>query len=148
MILTTIKKGLIIMTEGIKEGLKAGLKNTKQVVVTRELTAAESVPGLPPVFSTPMLVDLMETTCYAIVEPFLEEGLTTVGAAVDIAHSAATPIGFTVTCEAELVEVKGRKLVFEVSARDDKEEVGKGRHVRFIIDKGPFIDSVNKKAAE
>lgn len=134
------------MANGIKDGLEAGLKNTKQIVVTEALTAAESVPGLPPVFSTPMLVDLMETTCYEIVEPFLEEGLTTVGAAVDIAHSAATPVGFTVTCEAELVEVKGRKLVFEVSAKDDKEEVGKGRHTRFIIDKGPFIEAVTKKA--
>ena len=121
------------MTNEIKDGLKEGLKNTKKIVVTEELTAAESIPGLPPVFSTPMLVDLMETTSYEI-------------AAVDIAHSAATPVGFTVTCESELVEVKGRKLVFEVRACDDKEEIGKGRHVRFIIDKGPFIDAVNKKA--
>ena len=134
------------MTNEIKDGLKKGLKNTKKIVVTEELTAAESIPGLPPVFSTPMLVDLMETTSYEIVEPFLGEGLTTVGAAVERAHSAATPVGFTVTCESELVEVKGRKLDFEVRACDDKEEIGKGRHVRFIIDKGPFIDAVNKKA--
>ena len=128
--------------------LEKGIKGKKQILVTEELTAGDSISELPPVYATPKMVDLMETTCYESVAPFLEEGQTTVGAAVDIVHMAATPVGFTVTCESELVEVKGRKLVFELTVYDDKETVGKGRHERAIIDKGPFIEAVEKKAAK
>ncbi len=134
------------MTEGIRDGLKEGLKGVKTVTVTEDLTAADTISDLPPVYATPKMVDLMETTCYEIVAPFLEEGLTTVGSAVDIVHMAATPVGFTVTCEAELIEIKGRKLVFGLIVYDNKEQVGKGRHERFIIDKAPFIEQVTKKA--
>ena len=126
--------------------IEEGIKGKKQITVTEELTAADQIKDLPPVYATPRMVGLMEETCYESVNGLLEEGQTTVGAAVDIAHMAATPIGFTITCESELVEVKDRKLVFDLKVYDDKELVGKGTHQRFIIDKGPFIEAVNKKS--
>ena len=127
--------------------IEKGIKGKKQIVVTREATAGDSISELPPVYATPKMVDLMETTCYESVAPYLEDDQTTVGVAVDIVHMAATPIGFTVTCESELVEVRGRKLVFDLVVYDDAEKVGKGRHERAIIDKGPFIGAVEAKAA-
>lgn len=61
-------------------------------------------------------------------------GRRTVGIHLDISHDAPTPLGMTITCESELVEIDGRKLVFSVSAKDEKGTViGRGTHERFVI---------------
>lgn len=126
--------------------MKIGTKGIKEVTVTEDMAASKAGLGLPPVLSTPTLVGLMETTCYESIIDELEEGQATVGAQVDITHMAATPIGMKVTIESELIEVKGAKLVFDVTAHDEAEQVGKCRHVRFVIDRQGFIDNLEKKS--
>ena len=61
---------------------------------------------------------------------------------MDITHSKATPVGMKVTCESKLLEVDRRRLVFELVARDEKGEIGKGRHERFIIDTKKFMEKL------
>ena len=64
----------------------------------------------------------------------------------DISHLAATPIGMTVTAEVELVELRGRKLRFTVSCRDDADLIGEGFHERAVIDHPKFMARVSAKA--
>jgi predicted thioesterase len=80
-----------------------------------------------------MLVALMEQASIAAIRPALLPGEGSVGTRVEMSHTAATPIGMTVTAKAELVEVAGKRLVFDVVASDEQEIVGKCRHERYIV---------------
>ena len=59
---------------------------------------------------------------------------------VNINHIAPTPVGMTVTAYAELVGVDGRKLIFKILARNERELISEGFHERFIVDSQRFID--------
>ena len=76
--------------------------------------------------------------CLQALEGQLEDGQTTVGTKLDVAHVAATPVGMNVTAEAVLTEIDNRRLVFEVVARDEKDIIGKGIHERFIVNAEKF----------
>ena len=125
--------------------LEAGIKGTRTVTVNEENTAKAMGSGTLDVFATPALIALMEETCWRSVANELEEGCGTVGTLLEIKHTAPTPVGMKVTCESTLTEVDGRRLVFEVIARDAKGVVGEGRHERFIIQKGKFQAKANAK---
>ena len=101
--------------------------------------------GTLDVFATPALIALMEETCWRSVADQLEDGCGTVGTLLEIRHTAPTPIGMDVTCESELVEVDGRRLVFTVQAHDAKGLVGEGRHERFVIQNEKFQVKANAK---
>ena len=127
------------------EELRIGIKNTRELVVTENETAASAGSGGQPVFSTPHMIALMETTAWSSVEPCMEEGISTVGTHLDVAHLSATPVGAHVKAESELVEIDGRRLVFRVSASDDAGPIGEGTHERFIIDIEKFMKRTNSK---
>ena len=125
--------------------LEAGIKGTRTVTVNEENTAKAMGSGTLDVFATPALIALMEETCWRSVANELEEGCGTVGTLLEIKHTAPTPVGMKVTCESTLTEVDGRRLVFEVIARDAKGVVGEGRHERFIIQNEKFQAKANAK---
>ncbi len=122
-----------------------GKKASKEVKVVFENTARALGDDLAEVFSTPALVALAEDTCRSILEPVLEEGQGTVGTKVNIAHMAATPVGMTVRCEAELVEADGKRFLFIVEAYDGAGKVAEGTHERFIINKERFMQRAEQK---
>ena len=103
-------------------------------------------PLLPPVFSTPMMVLMMENAALNALRPFLEPGESAVGTVVNVRHLAATPVGQTVHAEAEVTEVDGRRVAFTVSARDEREEIGRGTHERMVIDLKRFGARLAEKA--
>lgn len=125
--------------------ITTGIKGRLERTVTDELTAAHIGSGLVKVFATPMMIALIEQTCYESVLPYLEEGQGTVGTLVNVTHSAATPVGMRVWCESQLVEVDRRRLVFEVKAYDQCGLIGEGTHERFIIDSDRFQQKTNEK---
>ena len=119
--------------------LQVGLKGKKTVVVTTENTAERMLSGLLPVYATPSLIAFMEYTCSETVRPFLDAGMSTVGTLVNIKHTSASPVGSTITCECELAQIDGRKLIFNVIAHDDFGPVGEGVHERFVINNDKFM---------
>jgi fluoroacetyl-CoA thioesterase len=90
--------------------------------------------ALPPVFATPMMVTAMENAALNAVRDYLDPGESAVGTAVNIRHLAATPVGHRVTAEAVVTRVDGRRIEFDVSARDEIEEIGNGTHERMVVD--------------
>lgn len=135
----------------MRPDLAPGLRHIKTAVVDAGMSAHAvslrfGVGELPPVFATAYMIVLIELTCAEAVRPFLDDGEGTVGAHVDVSHLAATPIGMTVTAEAELVEVRGRRLRFKVSCRDEKDLIGEGFHERGVIDQARFISRISAKA--
>lgn len=127
--------------------LELGIKGEQFAVVNDENTAEKYLSGLLPVFATPALVALMEFTCQKSVQPFLDDGFGTVGSAIECRHTAPSPIGSTIKCISELIEIDGRRLVFSVKASDDQGSIGEAKHERFIIDNERFMKKVNEKQA-
>ena len=125
--------------------LQIGIKGHKEQTVTPEMSAARVGSGLVDVFATPMLVALVEQTCYESVLPYLDEGQGTVGTLVNISHTSATPIGKRVWCDSELTEVDRRRLVFSVKACDECGPIGEGIHERFVIDTARFMEKLKGK---
>lgn len=125
--------------------LTPGLIGEAQTQVTMENTAAAVGSGGITVFSTPMMVALMENAALRAVQPYLAEGESTVGTIVNIKHLAATPVGMKVRAVARLEAVEGRRLVFTVEAFDDKEKIGEGAHERYVIGVERFLERVRQK---
>ncbi|MGO8949217.1 MAG: thioesterase family protein [Ktedonobacterales bacterium] len=120
-------------------GLAVGMRNEASLVVAEEHTAAHFGAGGVQVFGTPMMIGLMESAAWLLVQPELTAGETTVGILVNVRHLAATRIGQTVTATAELTEIDGRRLVFRVSAFDDRRVVGEGTHERAVVQLDRFL---------
>ncbi len=119
--------------------LKPGLTGSAETVVRETNTALAMGSGSLHVFATPSMIALMEQAACNAVAACLDEESTSVGTLVNITHDAATGMGKAVTATATLVEVQGRKLVFEVTAADEDKQIGKGTHERFIVNKEKFM---------
>jgi len=103
---------------------------------------------LPPVLATPVMILVMENAALNALKPYLEEGESAVGTAVDVRHLAATPVGREVRATAEVVKVEGRRVDFKVSASDGAEEIGNGTHQRIVIVLRSFNERLAEKTAE
>lgn len=125
--------------------METGLKNTKAIKIEEKDTAQSHGSGTLPVFATPAMIALMENTAMNAVSPHLAEGEATVGTLINVKHLSATPVGADVTCEAELTEIDGRRLVFKVTARDNAGPIGEGTHERFIIKSEKFLAKAQDK---
>lgn len=119
-------------------------KATAKVDAGRLATKVGS--GNAPVFASPMMIALMEAACVDCVEARLPQGYQSLGTHLDVHHTAPTPIGLTVTATATLTAVEGRKLTFNVTAHDGVEPIGKGMHIRVIVDTPRFMARLAAKA--
>ena len=125
--------------------MELGIKGTAETVVVYENTAAGAGSGALEVFSTPSMIALMEKASRELVQPYLEEGQSTVGTRLEVSHVAASPIGAHIHAESTLVEIDRRMLTFEVKAYADGELIGEGRHQRCIIYAERFMEKALAK---
>lgn len=123
--------------------LKEGLEYTSEVVVIPANCASAVGSGGLDVFATPSMVALMENAAMNCVASYLPEGSTTVGAEINTTHIKPSALGATIKAVASLVAVEGRKLCFNVTAYDGNDCIGKGTHVRFIVDIERFMSKIN-----
>lgn len=100
------------------------------------------------IFSTPNLVLLLEETAIKALGPFLSRDQACVGSAIEIAHSAPTLRGQTVTATATVTAVDRRRITFEVEARDELDTISKGKHERFIVDRDKLAARLGEKAKQ
>ncbi|TCL39420.1 putative thioesterase [Anaerospora hongkongensis] len=127
--------------------LQIGMTAEKSEKVTENNTAIKYGSGGVAVYATPAMIGIMEGTCLAAVDPFLPEGMSTVGIHLDVKHTAATPVGMSVRATAKLIEISGKRLTFTVEAYDNKEKIGEGTHQRYIIDLAKFLQKAQEKQA-
>jgi len=112
---------------------------TATALVNKNNTAKAVGSGSLDVFATPMMISLMESAACKCLADGLEDGQTSVGTAINVEHTAASPLGAEITATAVIVGVADRKIEFEVSACDDKGEIGRGTHERYIVDVDRFM---------
>ena len=137
----------------MKDSLKPGLEYELVYRVPESKTVPRLYPEspefqlMPQVFATGFMVGLIEWACMLAIQPHLDwPAEQSVGTQVNLSHSAATPPGFEVRAKVKLVEVDGRRLVFEVEASDGVDVISKGTHERFLINAAKFVEKVKAKA--
>ena len=118
--------------------IEPGIKGHLEETVTPDKLANNVGSGKVKVLATVMMIALMEKTSLLSVEPYLEAGQGTVGTHVNVSHCSSTPLGMRFWVDSELIEVDRRRLVFKVSAYDEKGLIGEGPHERFILDNERF----------
>jgi len=129
------------------EHLAPGMTHEMEITVTADRTAhTMGNPGVH-VFATPWMIALLENVCSALLRPHLPEGGGSVGTMVDVRHLAATPVGLKVRARATVLEVSGRRVLFQVEAADEVEKIAEGRHERFVVsDLAGFLARAHGKA--
>ena len=138
----------------MKPTLQPGLKYTFAYTVPVSKTVPQlyqespELAAMPEVFATGFMVGLMEWTCVQLLAPHLDPGEGSLGVHIDVSHKAATPVGFTVTVEAECIEVRGPRAKFALRAHDGIDEIGSGTHERFIVAWDRFNRGVAAKMAK
>lgn len=127
--------------------IQPGTIGEQVITVTEEQTAFHLGSGGLKVFATPAMIALMEAAAVRAIDPLLPEGQASVGAAINVRHLAATPLGEQVRARVEVTAVDGRKLTLRVQAWDEHELIGEGEHTRFVIDVARFQRRVEEKVA-
>ena len=110
--------------------------------VAFEHTLTSHHPELPPVYSTPDMIRLMETAAFHALQPYCEGDEITVGTSINIVHRAASGVGARIKAEAVLESFDGRFYTLRVTARDDVREIGRGTVGRAVVSIGKFLEKM------
>ncbi len=112
-------------------------------IVKEENFASVMKSGSLDVLATPALIAWMEeAACECLT---LEEGSTSVGIAMNMSHEAASPLDAEIEIEANVIEVKGRIIQFEIQAYQGDVCIGKATHTRCVVDAEKFIARTYQK---
>ena len=98
--------------------------------------------NLPPVYSTPDMIRLMETAAFHALQPYCEGDEITVGTSINVEHRAASRIGAQIRAEAVLEAFDGRFYTMRVSARDGIQEIGRGTVGRAVVSVSKFLEKM------
>jgi fluoroacetyl-CoA thioesterase len=122
-----------------------GVRGQVEETVALEHTLTSHHPELPPVYSTPDMIRLMETAAFQALQPYCEGDEITVGTSINIEHRAASGIGSKIKAEAVLESFDGRFYTLRVTARDDAQEIGRGTVGRAVVSVGKFVQRMKGK---
>ena len=127
--------------------IPVGAKAESHLKVSEEDTALAWGSGSLPVLATPRMILMVEATAMQCLAPYMEEGRTSVGTLVDVAHVSASPVGSEVVCNVEVVEVDRARIRFRVSVTDAFGDVGTGFHERFVVSAEKFMAKADSKSS-
>ncbi|HSL80961.1 MAG TPA: LysR family transcriptional regulator [Pseudolabrys sp.] len=131
----------------MKESLRPGVSKVSRITIDRGRTIG-FMGEEGRVYSTPDLVRDIEHTCRDLLLEHADAGEDSVGLEISLRHSAPTLLGMHVDVTATITAVDGRKVSFEVTAKDDLEPISTGTHTRFVVDVAKTIDRLKAKAAK
>ena len=120
--------------------VKPGLSAEAELTVGEGDTALAIKSGEVPVLATPRVIALCDEASVRALLGELGPNETSVGMQVQMDHLAPTAVGHTVTAEATVEKVNGRRVTFTVSASDERGLVAVGRVTRVIVDIERFLD--------
>jgi fluoroacetyl-CoA thioesterase len=126
------------------KAMPIGARGSAEETVEFKHTLTAHHPELPPVYSTPDMIRLMETAAFHALQPYCEGDEITVGTAIHIEHRAASGIGARVAAEAVLESFDGRFYTVRVTARDEVQEIGRGTVGRAVVSMGKFMARMRK----
>jgi predicted thioesterase len=122
-----------------------GARSEAEETVEFKHTLTAHYPELPPVYSTPDMIRLMETAAFHALQPYCEGDEITVGTSIHIQHRAASGIGAHIRAEAVLESFDGRFYTLRVTARDEMQEIGRGTVGRAVVSMGKFVEKTKRE---
>ena len=123
-----------------------GASGEAEEIVEPRHTLSAHHPELPPVYSTPDMIRLMETAGFHALQPYCDEGEITVGTAIHVEHRAASGIGMHIRARAELESFDGRFYTMRVTAHDGSQEIGRGTVGRAVVHVPSFVARMEEKS--
>jgi fluoroacetyl-CoA thioesterase len=130
----------------MKSSLQPGVRAEARHRVVSQNLLSSLMPGAPAVFATPWMLCVMETAAAEAIAPHLDTGEASVGYGFEFQHLAPTPAGMTVVATADVTKVEGNMVTLSIEARDDQEVIGRGTHVRAVIDLERFDRRIKRKS--
>ncbi len=124
------------------KAMPIGARGTAEETVEFKHTLTSHHPELPPVYSTPDMIRLMETAAFHALHPYCEGDEITVGTAIHVEHRAASGIGARIRAEGVLESFDGRFYSVRVTAWDDVQEIGLGTVGRAVVSVGRFLEKM------
>jgi fluoroacetyl-CoA thioesterase len=131
----------------MKPGLAPGASHVNRVKVDRDRTI-DFMGEEGRVYGTPFLVRDIEQTCRQLLLQHADPGEDSVGMEIAVRHLAPTLLGMEVAITVTVAAVDGRKIAFEVTAKDALEGISTGTHTRFVVDKAKTYERLKAKAAK
>lgn len=131
----------------MKDSLRPGVSRVNRIEVDRDRTIG-FMGEAGRVYGTPYLVRDIEMTCRELILEHADVGEDSVGTDVSIKHLAPTLLGMKIEIAVTVSLVEGRRVVFEISAKDDVEQICKGTHGRFVVDVNKTVQRLKAKAAK
>jgi predicted thioesterase len=131
----------------MKASLRSGISRTSRLTVDRDRSIG-FMGEEGRVYGTPFLVRDIEQTCRDLLLEHGDAGEDSVGTDIAIKHLAPTLVGMSVEITVTVSAVEGRKVSFDVSARDEIEPICSGTHGRFVVDVRKTIERLKAKAAK
>jgi predicted thioesterase len=128
------------------KAMPIGARATVEETVGFKHTLTSHHPELPPVYSTPDMIRLMETAAFHALQPYCEGDEITVGTAIHIEHRAASGVGARIRAEAVLKSFDGKFYTVRVTAWDDVQEIGRGTVGRAVVSIGCFVEKMKKSS--
>ena len=126
--------------------LIAGIEKTINTTVSEGMLAVNVRSGGLRVLATPALAALMEQAAFELLEPYMAEGITTVGTMITVEHLNATAYGREISATAKLIDIQDRKYTFEITANDSSGMIARGRHERFSVKTERFMVKTNNRS--
>jgi fluoroacetyl-CoA thioesterase len=126
--------------------LQTGLTREETRTAGPEDSAARVSALVPNVFGSPALLGFAEKVCGDLLAEHISPDETSVGTGFQFTHEAATPIGMKVTVDVRIVDVKGRRVTFEIEGHDEVDRICTGRHERVVVARDKFLQKLEEKA--
>jgi len=131
----------------MKDTLRPGVSRTSRITIDRDRTIA-FMGEEARVYATPRLVSDIEMTCRNLMIEHSDEGEDSVGIEIALKHLAATLMGSTIEITATVTAVDRRKVLFEVAAKDELDQISAGTHARFVVNLDKRVEALRAKAAK
>ncbi len=129
----------------MKPSLHPGVERTNRIVVDDKRTIS-FMGEEARTYATPSMISDIEYTCRNLILEHADAGEDSVGMEVTVRHLAPTLKGMTAEVTVRITAIEGRKVSFEVSVRDELDQVGVGSHTRFIVEKAKTLERLKVKA--
>lgn len=131
------------MAKAVPIGARAEAQETVEFKHT--LTAHH--PSLPPVYSTPDMIRLMETAAFLALQPYCEGDEISVGTSIHIEHRGSSGIGAVIRAEAEVESFDGKFFALRVAAFDGSRKIGRGTVGRSVVSMARILEKTKARNA-
>jgi fluoroacetyl-CoA thioesterase len=128
----------------MKTSLKPGLSRTETLTIDSG-RCIQFLGEDAQVYSTPDMISDMEYACLRLIDEHLDDTESSVGVLVHLEHLAGTICGEPVEVIVQIDKIEGAKIYLSAEVRDRIELLGRGEHIRYVINRQRHAKGLENK---